>query len=353
MLNLILGLQYRNNLLSSILPLVNQPLIQQNQILNPLLQQQINLSQLIVPSLIAQNLQKKACTEAMKLNQNVAPLLKEPLEEQILPQALSENLKHKESLPLASTNSETSVSSIEEPDPNDSVLMQLILRILDGNQLSKQEIEALESPISRKIIEAVILKKNTANDKAKATKRKEESRKIFFRSLFKKMEKDFFANRTNNPAKISKVKKTDYNLFYYHYWGEVAQQRGIDISNFYNPNKNHKKKGKGSGSQLQLPKSLNEEYIHLILSSSSFKSVALEFLERGFQQGQVDSREKKIRKLLSHLQNVAKQMSTSTKDTAAVANELYNYILTNPKSKLPWSKKELEDVLSTCVQFFM
>jgi len=231
-------------------------------------------------------------------------------------------------------------------------LIALISKSLGGQNPTDNEVKSINC-LERCILEGIIEKKKVKKDNAKnRKKREEEKQKLFFKGVLKYTEQEFFADTLQSKKKVRR-KQLDRSAYYDYYWGEAARNNGLDISNFYHPNKRIST-GKTTAQIIsaQNPglKTLNTTYIELILSSSRFRAATVYYLNSVFIQEALKSRAKKIAKMMAKLQSVALQSVTQFagqpehEQDQLVGLAVKNYIVSNPKSKLPWSDPELQDV---------
>jgi len=249
-------------------------------------------------------------------------------------------------------DTETIVETKINADNNN--LKFTIDRILEGIHPNEFEL-ARFTELERVIIEAVIEKKKLTEANPKNhKKREEEKQKMFFKGVLKYTEQKYF-EEVANSKKSNKKKPNEIIGYYEYYWGEVARQHNIDLANFFHPNKKIGGKGKYKNQNPGL-KSLNTTYIALILSSPSFKEETIDYLDNIFVQEYLKGRSKKIGKMITRLQMVARETLQSncaaldSEKARAVANSIRSYIVTNPKAKLPWSNDELSETKEFALQ---
>jgi hypothetical protein len=225
-------------------------------------------------------------------------------------------------------------------------LESMIKQVLEGSLNSKTEIISKNlNPIESAVVEAVLEKKQTASF---AKKREEEKQKIFFKGLMKHTEKKFF-DHVLNVKKYTKKQADDKIAYYEYYFGDLARAVGLNISKFFHPNKaipNGKGKAKNKNPAF---KSLNSSYISLILSSEVFKQEMFNYLGREFVSQHLETRTKKIHKLLKKLTDLASAITKANshlseqEKTDVICKDIKKYILTNCKAKLPWNNIELKE----------
>lgn len=236
--------------------------------------------------------------------------------------------------------------------PENTGLAMMIEQVFQGRVSSTAEMIGL-TPLEEWVVDAVLQKKDFAQKakKQKGKKREEEKQKFFFKNLLKYTETKFFESE-NCQKKRTKKKQLKKEAYYDFYWGEVAKEQNISLSNFFHPNK--KLTSGKTNAQISLAqnpglKSLNTTYIDLILSSEKFKAVTIDYLENVFLQEARISRSQKISKLLSKLSSLATEAKNRTanlpvaKQIETVKSWIYDYLVVNPKSKLPWADCELQE----------
>jgi len=230
-------------------------------------------------------------------------------------------------------------------------LLAAIERVLEGNVTNVADLTGL-SKIEEAVVRGILEKKDfgSQNKKQKGKKREEEKQKFFFKGVLKYTESKFFGIDTNQKKRMKKkqLKKEDY---YEYYWGEIAKDQNVDLSNFFHPNKKISGKTNTQISSAQNPglKSLNTTYIDLILSSDKFRNDTIDYLETVFLKESRTSRTQKIYKLISKLNSIASAVCEKNanlpihQQIEAVSNKIYDYLVVNPKSKLPWGDNELKE----------
>ena len=230
-------------------------------------------------------------------------------------------------------------------------LLAAIEKVLEGNVTNVADMTGL-SKIEEAVVRGILEKKDFGNQnkKQKGKKREEEKQKFFFKGVLKYTESKFFGIDTNQKKRMKKkqLKKEDY---YDYYWGEIAKDQNVDLSNFFHPNKKISGKTNTQISSAQNPglKSLNTTYIDLILSSDKFRNDTIDYLETVFLKESRTSRTQKIYKLISKLNSIASAVCEKNanlpihQQIEAVSTKIYDYLVVNPKSKLPWGDNELKE----------
>ena len=265
---------------------------------------------------------------------------------------LSASIMHRE-YPQNITTKEQLVATIANDFSVENLsLIRSIEQAFQGSITSSHELVGLSS-IEANIVDAILQKKdfNQKNKKQKGKKREEEKQKFFFKGLLKHTETKFLGDE-DIENKRSKKKQVKKNSYYEYYWREVAKEHNIDLSNFFHPNKKLAS-GKTTAqiSSVHNPglKSLNATYIDLILTSDKFKVDTIDYLDNVFMAECQKARVKKIVKLIIKLNGLANNACKKTSNftvneqVAAVNSALSNYLIENPKSKLPWTDSELQE----------
>ena len=231
-------------------------------------------------------------------------------------------------------------------------LIKAIEQALQGKATGVQELNNL-SCIEASIVDAILQKKdfNQKNKKQKGKKREEEKQKFFFKGVLKHTEAKFFGVEAVEKKK-SKKKQVKRDSYYEYYWGEVAKEHNVDLSNFFHPNKklaSGKTIAQITSAHNPGLKSLNTTYIDLILTSDKFKVDTIDYLDNVFLKECQKARVKKIAKLMTKLNSLAKDACKKSCNlpisgqVEAVNSALRNYLVENPKSKLPWTDSELQE----------
>lgn len=241
--------------------------------------------------------------------------------------------------------------ALEKINQKNTHLIALIEKVLHDNIPHERELSFLNT-FERCIVEAVADKKrkNPNKNRDKGKKREEEKQKFFFKALLKYTEQKFFADLTK--SKKTKRRELDKNSYYEYYWGDISSKHDIDLSSFYHPGKKVKTTSLGnttapSMAENRKPKSINSIFIDRILMSDKFKEEALFYLDHVFIQENASQRAKKAKKMLEKLREVVtkilkKSSGLSLEDqNRIIIEEIRQYIIFNPKSKLPWSHEEL------------
>lgn len=241
--------------------------------------------------------------------------------------------------------------ALEKINHKNSNLISLVEKVLHDNLPHERELSFLNT-FERCIVEAVADKKrkNPNKNRDKGKKREEEKQKFFFKALLKYTEQKFFADLTK--SKKTKRRELDKNSYYDYYWGDISSKHDIDLSSFYHPGKKVKSTSLGNTTappmaENRKPKSINSIFIDRILMSDKFKEEALYYLDHVFIQENASQRAKKAKKMLEKLREVVtkilkKSSGLSLEDqTRIIIDEIRQYIIFNPKSKLPWSHEEL------------
>ena len=223
-------------------------------------------------------------------------------------------------------------------------LRGLIDNLLQGKPLNGSEIAGLNE--FEQMILVLIRLRKTQKGEAKATKRKEEKQKLFFKSALKHIENRFLTNisKANNDVRKMDI---DPDLFYLSYFQDVAIAKNLDISSFYPPSK--QRRYPGVKSEI---KSFNSRYIELLLSSKRFLEETVYYLQDEFVQNYSKSRLTKIDKLLKKTTNIYEQTLSQFGKVdeqnhrafaAELRSQLHDALIKNAKIKLPWTNSELEE----------
>jgi hypothetical protein len=234
---------------------------------------------------------------------------------------------------------------------DNSRLLTAIEQALQG-QVSAVDFSGLTS-LEAAVVNAILQKKDVgqANKKQKGKKREEEKQKFFFKGVLKFTESKFFGT-DSTQKKRTKKKALKREAYYEYYWGEVAKENNIDLSNFFHPNKrlsSGKTTAQISSAHNPGLKSLNTTYIDLILSSDKFRADTIDYLNTVFLQETRNSRGKKINKLLTKLNSLASEASSKAasmpvdEQLEMIKNGIQEYLVYNPKSKLPWADSEIQE----------
>jgi len=231
-------------------------------------------------------------------------------------------------------------------------LLGAIEQVLQGNINSVAELRGF-SQVEEAVVQAILDKKDLgANSKKnKGKKREEEKQKFFFKGVLKYTEAKFFGIDANQKKRMKKkqLRKEDY---YEHYWGQVAKEQDIDLSNFFHPNKklsSGKTNAQISSAQNPGLKSLNTTYIDLILSSDKFRKDTIDYLDNVFLKETRNSRCQKVSKLICKLNSLTGAVCENNSNLPihqqieAVKTKIHDYLVVNPKSKLPWADNELKE----------
>ena len=222
-------------------------------------------------------------------------------------------------------------------------LRELIVRLLEGREIHESELVGLNQ-YERDVLKFINQKKSKSEG-TKTSRRREEKQKLFFKAALKFIQNRFLANLSK--ANGIKKKDIDINVFYRAYFQEAAMEKGLDITDFYPPNQ----KIRGQSAKREL-KSFNLKYIELLLSSKRFLEETLEFLDNHFAQNYAKARYTKIDKILQHASDIYEQTyrlfvknnnQNQTDFKEVVRRRLQDLIVTNAKSKLPWSDAELNE----------
>ena len=257
---------------------------------------------------------------------------------------------------------EAKTDYFEVPQVNTIALRSLIDKALRGFESTFQELKELNE-IEKIILQSIIEKKSFQHEeKVNKGKRVEEKQKLFFKAALKYSENKYFRSVINDSKKKIKKRELDQREFYESYFGESAKKNKCNLSNFFHPNKKLKSVSNKSTCTLDDKgraglKSLNSTYIDLILSSERFRNDCIEFLEYCFVQDYQKTRYHKIEKLLKQITKVVEsawmaynssQLSNKnfSKDQSLkefVNSKVKEHILSNSKSKLPWSNTELDE----------
>ena len=163
-------------------------------------------------------------------------------------------------------------------------------------------------------------------------KRFEENIKFVFKLTFKKLK-----SRLLRKNRISFYSKKFDSQFYNHYFGETAAQLNINIEEFYDP-LNHK----------GALKTLNNEYLKLVFTSTTFKNDFLEYLTSGkLIEDYHSNLKRKVRQLLVKFDHICvfDDQANVEKSIAAIQQ----YFRMNRQCKLPWLNIEVV----TAIQTFM
>ena len=157
-------------------------------------------------------------------------------------------------------------------------------------------------------------------------KRPEECKKLIFSLAIKHMKKKL----KQNPM-FKNINKWQFEeKFYEFYFGDISEQEGIPLINFYFPiSKNRKKK--------TIYKTLNKPYIDIVKKSDKFIIEFLEYIER---QAIIDYSKEIDNKLYEVLikWNFNYQDNVSS---AAVILDIERYFKSH-KSKLPWTVNDIK-----------
>jgi len=243
-------------------------------------------------------------------------------------------------------------SSLGTISSSNSLLIKLTDKVLKAEPVQDYELNLLNT-IEKCIVKSVTEKKrhNPNKNRDKGLKREEEKQKFFFKSLLKYTETMFFVDA--KKSKKTKKRQLDRNSYYEYYWGEVSEKHNIDISNFYHPGKKiNVSSQSNTNAQPKLAenrrlKSINTTFIDLVLMSEKFREESIFYLENVFVQENVNSRCKKIGKVLEKIRALVKQTMAKTKNLSQeeksqkVLKNVQDYIILNNKTKLPWSNAEL------------
>jgi len=262
---------------------------------------------------------------------------------------VGEVFSHMNCEPVRLDNADTWVDKISLAN---SHLIKVTDKVLKGEQILEQDISSLNF-IERCIVKSVFDKKrhNPNKNRDRGLKREEEKQKFFFKSLLKYTEEKFFADA--KKSKKTKKRQLNKGSYYEHYWGQVAEQHNIDITNFYHPGKKISVSSQSNtNAQQKLAenrrlKSINTTFIDLVLMSEKFREESIFYLENVFVQENANSRCKKIGKILEKIRVVVKQTMTKNKNLSLedrlqkVNKSVQDYIILNNKTKLPWSNAEL------------
>jgi len=235
---------------------------------------------------------------------------------------------------------------------DNSTLLNAIEQVLQGNINNVSELRGL-TQIEEAVVQAILEKKDLGLQakKNKGKKREEEKQKFFFKGVLKYTEAKFFGIDANQKKRMKKkqLRKEDY---YEHYWGQAAKEQNVDLSNFFHPNKklsSGKTNAQISSAQNPGLKSLNTTYIDLILSSDKFRKDTIDYLDNVFLKEARSSRCQKVSKLICKLNTLTGAVCETTSKLSihqqieAVKQKIHDYLVVNPKSKLPWADAELKE----------
>lgn len=124
--------------------------------------------------------------------------------------------------------------------------------------------------------------------------------------------------------------------FYEYYFKEVFDKYKIAFTF------SSQKTKKGSNSIcLFNPKTINAHYVECVMRSKHFEADFKNFIQHEFMKDYSRTRELKIKKVLEKCLNFF--IESPEKGEAGVIR----YIEENPKCKLPWSNKELDEALES------
>lgn len=256
-------------------------------------------------------------------------------------------------------------------------LQTVMLNILWGIDSSQNELNNL-SENDKNIIKHFLLKKKllkpneelefTENNfnqicKNNGAKRNEENFKCVFKYAIKFLKKEF---RINNSSfkfrKQIKDLKNQYLVelaFYIHYFGEIADDLGCSIFNFFHPGGNTKDESfiRLLDDNKQRPKTINKDYIEKIKKSAKFMSDFKDYLNNTFirsnnevsgiiSQYKVLAQEKLYKKLEVWFNKFQKDGWKKT--YLEIIQELKN----NSKCKLPWSLNEMKKAVQDTKEEF-
>lgn len=110
--------------------------------------------------------------------------------------------------------------------------------------------------------------------------------------------------------------------FYHHYFDKVATSMKIPIINFYHPDKKTRPGFKSA------QKSFNSSYIRLLLKSTSFKAIAIEYHKK-FVNECLKEREKKIG---AFNRSLLKVIEKNKNDRSAIIRYMQS-----SQCKIPWT----------------
>lgn len=141
----------------------------------------------------------------------------------------------------------TGLSEIKLSNPN---LNQIVDNILKGNEptdIELQQLNDVEKAFLLKLKEKKDTKKIEESDEISflnenhlnfnnRKKRMEENQKLFFKKAFSFIDNNFFRTKIKNKKKIQKRHK-NYEEFYQFYFGEISKTIGVQIENFFHPQK--------------------------------------------------------------------------------------------------------------------
>ncbi|KAM3134551.1 hypothetical protein pb186bvf_013365 [Paramecium bursaria] len=220
---------------------------------------------------------------------------------------------------------------------SDDIFQILLAKQLLGKPSTDQELQQLND-VQKTILECV--------QKKPTTKRVEEKQKYVFKKAFKHIEQGF--RKKHGQKKIRKDKQKNVEEFYQFHFQQVSAIQKIPLQNFFHPQKLIK--------QLRPTfKSFNQTYIKLIMSSSSFRREVNHYLQNKFVVECEKERIKKLQKFVSccyqayyqaeqdFIYYYAKDDQDEDFGREYIRKKLEEYILLNPKCKIPWSNQEIYD----------
>lgn len=233
------------------------------------------------------------------------------------------------------------LESMEEASWPENPVQRLVLRAFTNEEIPPQELELC--PKDQVIFLAILkrkfglkLEEEGANLQEvvraisgfQSKKRKEENRKYVFKRVTKSLRTKF----TESAHYARRVSKQTIDAdFYQHYFGQLAQQLGKQLQEFYLP---------GSCTGLTASnKTFTDGYISLIKQSDTFRNdfeLALRNLIQGGIREMVRSKVAKMFRKLDALQAQAGEEART------------KYVLADKKGKLPWTATEIRKAL-TCV----
>lgn len=166
-----------------------------------------------------------------------------------------------------------------------------------------------------------------------STKRPEESYKFVFKYAFKNL-KERFCEAKN--IDISTIKKPEvFNLFYYHYFGNVSEKCGISIESFYLP---LTPDTYGLDLNSVVAKTINSTYVRLIIKSKPFLTDFMEFVNEKFRKDYIKLVPKKIDNMIDKLEHAFESAWYNDRYIDVICDN----IRSNKRCKLPWTVKELD-----------
>lgn len=150
--------------------------------------------------------------------------------------------------------------------------------------------------------------------------------KLIIRKLKEQFKNKYVQSHGVNPSSF------EYS-FYQHYFLQTSERLGVSLEKFFDP----------LNSRLSKTKTLNNNYLKIILQSEIFRKDTLKFLESG--EVVIDYCSLIERKITQLIQRFDKKANFGEENHQILLQKMVKYFRFNRQCKLPWKHNEVTNAI--------